>query len=238
MQGEEPLPLLPVQGLWPRRAARPWRAGAVHERTPQRPVEPSARGHAQDPHHLAADGWEVAIACADVPPQPVPPSGQETGVDRGVDSLATLATGPPGCPPSCPPALPARLRPPCVAASAAWRGASRGASAGAKRWRTAVARRANAQQPLARQRRDFHHQEARQVVEVDDVIHYEDLRVAHLVQTHLVQTHHRATSIREAGWRALLALLACKAASAGKRVPAVHPALTSQACSEGGALVQ
>jgi putative transposase len=104
---------------------------------------------------------------------------------------------------------------------------------GSQRRRQAVARRANAQQPLPRQRRDFHHQQARQVVEADDVIHAEDLRVAHLVQT-----HHRATSIRDAGWRALLALLACKAASAGKRVPAAHPALTSQACSEGGALVQ
>jgi len=101
-----------------------------------------------------------------------------------------------------------------------------------------VARRANAQQPLPRQRRDFHHQQARQVVQADDVIYHEDLRVAHLVQTHLVQTHHRATSIREAGWSALLALLACKAASAGKRVPAVHPAFTSQACSGCGVIVQ
>jgi putative transposase len=40
-----------------------------------------------------ADGWYVAISCADVPPHPLPPTGQETGIDLGLESFATLADG-------------------------------------------------------------------------------------------------------------------------------------------------
>jgi putative transposase len=40
-----------------------------------------------------ADGWCVAIACADVPLHPLPPTGQETGIDVGLESFATLADG-------------------------------------------------------------------------------------------------------------------------------------------------
>ena len=40
-----------------------------------------------------ADGWYVAISCAEVPVQPLPPTGQETGIDLGLKSFATLADG-------------------------------------------------------------------------------------------------------------------------------------------------
>jgi putative transposase len=36
-----------------------------------------------------ADGWPVCFSCADVPVQPLPPSGQETGIDLGIESFAT-----------------------------------------------------------------------------------------------------------------------------------------------------
>ena len=48
-----------------------------------------------------ADGWYVAISCADVPTQPLPSTGQETGIDPGLEAFATLADGTriltPGC---------------------------------------------------------------------------------------------------------------------------------------------
>jgi putative transposase len=48
-----------------------------------------------------ADGWYVAISCAEVPVQPLPPTGQETGRDLGIEAVATLANGErihsPGC---------------------------------------------------------------------------------------------------------------------------------------------
>jgi putative transposase len=45
-------------------------------------------------------------------------------------------------------------------------------------------------------------------------------------------------SIQDAGWRHFLSILAFKAASAGKRVEAVHPAYTSQDCSGCGERIQ
>jgi putative transposase len=42
-----------------------------------------------------ADGWYVCFACADVPIQPLPATGQETGIDMGLESFATLANGQP-----------------------------------------------------------------------------------------------------------------------------------------------
>ena len=41
-----------------------------------------------------ADGWYVAISCANAPVQPLPPTGQEMGIDLGIESFATLSDGP------------------------------------------------------------------------------------------------------------------------------------------------
>ncbi len=51
------------------------------------------------------------------------------------------------------------------------------------------------------------------------------------------RNHRLAKSIADAGWRAFLTILTFKAESAGKRVPAVNPAFTSQACSGCGVIV-
>jgi putative transposase len=53
-----------------------------------------------------------------------------------------------------------------------------------------------------------------------------------------VKNPHLAKSITGAGWSTFLNVLAFKAACAGKRVVAVPPAYTSQACSGCGVLVQ
>src|SRR5215467_15018617 len=48
-----------------------------------------------------ADGWYVSFSCADVSIQPLPEMGQETGIDLGIESFATLSDGTrvltPGC---------------------------------------------------------------------------------------------------------------------------------------------
>jgi putative transposase len=97
---------------------------------------------------------------------------------------------------------------------------------GSHRRRTALVLLAKAHQHIANQRRDFHHKEARKLLQAYDVIYHEDLRVANLVRN-----HHLAKSISDAGWSAFLAILAFKAANAGKRVQAANPAFTSQWCS-------
>jgi putative transposase len=71
------------------------------------------------------------------------------------------------------------------------------------------------------------------LVQLYDVIYHEDLRVRNMVKN-----HHLAKSISDAGWGGFLSILTFKAASAGKRVQAVNPAFTSQACSGCGVIVQ
>jgi putative transposase len=36
-----------------------------------------------------ADGWDGCFSCADVPRQPLAPTGQETGIDLGIASFAS-----------------------------------------------------------------------------------------------------------------------------------------------------
>jgi len=40
-----------------------------------------------------ADGWYVCFSCADVQVQPLPATGQETGIDLGLEAFATLSNG-------------------------------------------------------------------------------------------------------------------------------------------------
>ncbi len=40
-----------------------------------------------------ADGWYAGFSCAEVPITPLPLTGQETGIDLGLESFATLANG-------------------------------------------------------------------------------------------------------------------------------------------------
>jgi putative transposase len=172
-----------------------------------------------------ADGWYVAISCADVPCTSLPPTGQETGIDLGLESFATLADG-------SQIANPRIFRVAEMALKRAQRRVSR-RKKGSHRRRKAVKLLAKAHQHIRNQRRDFHHQEARKLVQLYDVIYHEDLRVRNMLKS-----HHLAKSISDAGWGGFLSVLTFKAASAGKRVQAVNPAFTSQACSGCGVIVQ
>jgi putative transposase len=40
-----------------------------------------------------ADGWYACISCADVPTQRLPPTGNQTGIDLGIEAFATLSDG-------------------------------------------------------------------------------------------------------------------------------------------------
>jgi putative transposase len=170
-----------------------------------------------------ADGWYVAISCAKVPVQPLPFTRQETGIDLGLESFATLADG-------SQIANPRIFRVAEMNLKRAQRRVAR-RKQGSHRRRKAVVLLAKAHQHTRNQRRDFHHQEARKLVQQYDVIYHEDLRVRNMVRN-----HHLAKSIADAGWSAFLAILTFKAVGAGKRVHAVTPAYTSQACSGCGVL--
>jgi putative transposase len=172
-----------------------------------------------------ADGWYVAISCAEVPLQPLPATGQETAIDLGIESFATLANGERICTPAHYRKAEAHLR-------RCQRRVARRVK-GSHRRRKAVALLAKAHQHIRRQRQDFHHKAALHLVRAYDTIYHEDLRVANLLRN-----HHLAKSISDAGWSSFLTILTFKAASAGKRVVAVDPAYTSQRCSGCGVIVQ
>jgi putative transposase len=171
-----------------------------------------------------ADGWYVSFSCVDVPVQPLAPTGQETGIDLGIEAFATLSDGTrifnPGW-----------YRKAERALKTAQRRVSR-RKKGSNRRRKAVNLLAKAHQKVRRQRCHFHHKAALQLVQTNDVIYHEDLQT-----TNMVRNHHLAKSIADAGWSAFLAILSYKAACAGRSVVAVSPAYTCQTCSGCGVLV-
>ena len=171
-----------------------------------------------------ADGWYVAIACANVLVHPLLETGQETGIDLGLEAFATLADGTRILTPG------SYRRAERYLAKCQRRVSRR--KKGSHRRRKAVGVLAKAHQTVRRQRQDFHHKTALNLVRANDVIYHEELRVATMVRN-----HHLAKSIADAGWSAFLTILAFKAASAGKQVVAVDPAFTSQLCSGCGVVV-
>ncbi len=171
-----------------------------------------------------ADGWYVCLSCAEVPVQFLPSTGQETGIDLGLESFATLSDGTMIHNPRCYRRAERRLK-------TAQRKVSR-RKKGSNRRRKAVKLLAKAHQTVKRQRLDFHHKAALALVRANDTIYHEDLQTANMVKN-----HHLAKSISDAGWSQFLSILDAKAAWAGRRVVAVPPAYTSQTCSGCGVVV-
>jgi putative transposase len=156
--------------------------------------------------------------------QPLPATGQETGIDLGIEAFATFSDGTRILTPNC-------YRKAERYLAKCQRRVSR-RKKGSQRRRKAVVLLAKAHQTVHRQRQDFHHKTALALVRANDTIYHEDLQTANLVKN-----HHLAKSISDAGWAAFLTILSFKAACAGREVIAVNPAFTSQTCSGCGVLV-
>jgi putative transposase len=184
-----------------------------------------------------ADGWYVSFACADVPTEPLPLTGQETGIDVGLKVLLITAEGDPTPNPRYYRKAEKQLK-------KAQRRVSR-RKKGSKRRAKAVKQLAKRHQHMRRQRCDFHHKTALELVRAYDTISVEAIQPANLSRRpapqqneHGHSVHNGAsqkaglnTSIQDAGWGHFLSILADKGACAGKRVEAVPPVSTSQDCS-------
>jgi putative transposase len=172
-----------------------------------------------------ADGWYACFSYTEVPAEPLPPTGQETGIDAGIKVFLTTADGEVIENPRHSRTAERQL------ANAQRRVALR--SKGSHRRRKAVALLKRKHQQVQRQRRDFQHKTALALLRLYDTVYLEDLRVANLVRNPFL-----AKSISDVGWRSCRTILEAKAACAGRQVIAVPSAYTSQDCSGCGERVK
>jgi putative transposase len=168
-----------------------------------------------------ADGWYAILSCAEVPAQPLPLTGKETGIDVGLKVFLITADGESVENPRL------HRRGEKKLAKAQRRVSKR--KKGSHRRRKAVGNLQRAHQTVKRQRADFQHKTALKLLRDYDTIYLEDLRVANMARN-----RHLAKSISDAGWAQFRSILEAKAAYAGRRVVAVPPAYTSQDCSGCG----
>ena len=191
-----------------------------------------------------ADGWYVSFSCAEVPTQPLPLTGQETGIDVGLKVFLVTAEGKQVENPRYYRKAERELKKAQKCVSRRQEGSSRR--------KKAVKLCAKKHQHVRRQRSDFHHKKALKLVRQYDTIYYEAIQPANLSRRPAPKPDgnggyehngaaHKAglnKSIQDAGWSAFLNILAYKAACAGKRAEAVPPAYTTQDCSGCGEWVQ
>lgn len=101
---------------------------------------------------------------------------------------------------------------------------------GSNRRRKARKQVARLHEKTANQRRDFHHKQARKLVDQHDLIAYEALNVKGIARGF----PRLAKSAHDAGWASFLNILGQKAEEAAVRVVAVDPHNTTQTCSACG----
>jgi putative transposase len=184
--------------------------------------------------------WYVILSCADVPAEPLMPTGAQVGIDLGIASLVTTSSG-------------THVRNPRhLAATSEQIAAAQGNLArkrrGSSRRKKAVARVARLHGKVRRQRLDQAHQTAFALVRDYDLIVHEDLQIANMTRRPKPRPDgsggHQPNgaaakaglnkSIHDAGWGIFLRVLSAKAESAGRQVIAVDPRHTSQRCAQCG----
>jgi putative transposase len=187
-----------------------------------------------------ADGWYVSFSCAEVPTEPLPETGRETGIDVGLKVFLITAEGDVV-------ENPRHYRKAEREVKKAQKRVSQ-RKKGSNRRKKAVKLLVKKHQHVRRQRTDFHHKTALALVRQYDTVYHEAIQSANLSRRpapkpdgeggYLPNGAARKVglnkSIHDAGWGSFLNILACKAAWAGKRAEAVNPTYTTQDCSGCG----
>jgi putative transposase len=119
-----------------------------------------------------ADGWYVCFSCVEVPTEPLPRTGRETGIDVGLKVFLVTADGDSV-------ENPRHYRKAERQLKKAQKRVSR-RKQGSKRRRKAVAQLKRKHQRVQRQRRDFHHKTALYLLRTYDTIYLEDLQVRNM----------------------------------------------------------
>jgi putative transposase len=101
---------------------------------------------------------------------------------------------------------------------------------GSGRRRKARQRVASLHEKTANQRRDFHHKQARKLIDTCGLIVHEALNIEGIARSRLAKSTH------DAGWASFLNILSYKSEEAGTRGVAVDPRNTTQVCSSCGTI--
>jgi putative transposase len=169
----------------------------------------------------SAEQWYVCFSCVIEVAQPLQPDRPATAIDVGLEYFATFADGRHIANPRF------FRRDQEVLARRQRRLQSK--KRGSKNRRRAKLLVAKAHGRIRNKRQNFHHQEARKIVDAHGALAIEGLRIKNMVRN-----LYLAKSISDAGWNQFLTILTHKAEEAGVVVVVVNPAGTSQVCSGCG----
>ncbi len=168
-----------------------------------------------------ADGWYVTFAVEENQSRFLPRTGQDIGIDVGLESFATLSTGE-------------------QIANPRFNRKAEATIAQAQRILSTKKRRSNKRKAakkvigkaylkVQRQRTDFFHKLSNDLLRRFDNIAVEDLDIAQMIATVFL-----SKSISDAAWGTFVSVLSSKAENAGRKVWKVPGAYTSQDCSQCG----
>jgi putative transposase len=180
--------------------------------------------------------WYV-IVVAEQQPVSLPATGREIGLDVGLARFAITSDGQiVGNP---------RFLATMAGELAAAQRAVAHCRPGSGNRRRARRKAAKLHRQIANRRRDFHHQTARRLIDICDVIAVEGLAIANMTRsasgtlaqpgTKVAAKSGLNRSILDAGWGQFLSILVAKAEGAGRRVVTVNPWRTSILCHRCGA---
>jgi putative transposase len=186
--------------------------------------------------------WMLVLSCDDVPTNPLPATGRQAGIDVGIASFATTSDGEHIDNPRWGRAAAAEL----AAAQQRLGRAKRGSKNRRRRRETVAARH----RKIANQRKDFHHKQARRLIEHYDVLVVEDLQIVNMLRRakpvpdpdtpgQFLNNGARAKSglnrsISDASWGGFVSKLHAKAEEAGRVWIEVDPRHTSDGCEKCG----
>jgi putative transposase len=166
--------------------------------------------------------WDACFSVILPAPDPLPATGNATGIDVGISSFAVLSDGTTIKNPRYYQTAHAKLR-------RAQRRLCRRKKTSHRR-KIAIKQVSLLHRHIKNQRRDFHHQVSRKLVKQYDLIAYENLNIKGLARSML------AKPIGDVGWNSFLTMLSDKAAEAGREIVRVNPHGTSQRCICGTAV--
>ena len=187
-----------------------------------------------------AGQWYAVFSCEVEQPEPLPVVTSEVGIDLGITHVAALSDG-------------TFIESPRF---------FRKAEKVLKRRQQAVSRKkcgshrrkkagklvGKAHRKIANQRRDFHHKQAKKLVQEHQTIVFEELEITNISKRAKPKQDENGTylpngtaaksglnkSILDAGWGQFQRIVSHKAACAGRVVVFVNPRYTSQVCSQCG----